>query len=64
MPRPASENQKKMLDTDELLMLFVEKFPTVDAANKGGYADIYAHVVDWLYDHGGITSEDYDSLYE
>ena len=63
MPRPASEAQKQMIDREELLMLFVEKYPTVEAATEGGYEDIYGPIVEWLYDHGNITSEDHEILW-
>ena len=63
MPRMPSAAQKEMIGTDELLMLFVEKYPTVEAAIEGGYEDIYGLIVEWLYDHGSITSEDHEILW-
>ena len=63
MPRLPSEAQKEMIGTDELLMLFVGKFTTVGEANNGGYEDIYADIVEWLYDHGSITSEEHEILW-
>lgn len=63
MPRPASEVQKKLIDRVELLVLFVGKFKNVEEAIKQGYEDVYGPIVEWLYDHDAITSEEHDSLW-
>ena len=63
MPRRASEAQKKLIDQDELLVLFVGKFKDVEEAIKHGYEDVYGPIAEWLYDHAVITSEEHDSLW-